>query len=74
MHLKSCILFCLRFVNLILVVIVVILVILYFPFIVVCRPWDKKFSTWNVNGVRAWLKVRCTCVRYSRGGLVLEVE
>ena len=21
------------------------------------RPWTKKISTWNVNGIRAWLKV-----------------
>ena len=21
------------------------------------RPWTKKFSSWNVNGLRAWIKV-----------------
>ena len=21
------------------------------------RKWTKKFSSWNVNGIRAWLKV-----------------
>ena len=30
------------------------------------RPWALKFSSWNVNGVRAWLKViaQLRLVRY----------
>ena len=21
------------------------------------KPWNKKFASWNVNGIRAWLEV-----------------
>ncbi len=37
-----------------------------------CRPWTKKLSSWNVNGIRAWIKVSqnqvsstCTCIDLS---------
>ena len=28
---------------------------------IVCRQWNMKLSSWNVNGVRAWLKVVTHC-------------
>ena len=35
------------------------------------RPWNRKISTWNVNGVRAWLKVVCRLLPVDNLGFLL---